>query len=114
MRSFNPARFCRTLLRGRVTTAASDDLQPPTTALRTVPEPTVYADEPLRRLIIAIDQRASDLELALAEYVHARRAAGVQPEKVLIEFKRLLRRAAGLDEARPRLTGRLIELYFAR
>ncbi len=82
-------------------------------ALRPLPEPTVYADAPLRRVLMAIDRCASDLELALAEYVRARRAAGVQPERVLIEFKRVLRRAVGLNEARPKLTGRLIELYFA-
>jgi hypothetical protein len=88
--------------------------------------PTVYADAPLSRLLAAIDRCASDLELALADYVRARRAAGVQPEKVLVEFKRALRRAVGLDVVRSssactdaeathgrRLTGRLIELYFA-
>jgi hypothetical protein len=83
----------------------------PTTP-RPLPEPTVYADAPLARLIAAIDRRAADLELALAEYVRARRAAGVQPETVLVEFKRVVRRAIGADGVRPRLTGRLIELYF--
>jgi hypothetical protein len=37
----------------------------------------------------------------------------VQPETVLVEFKRVMRRAIGLDAVKPRLTGRLIELYFA-
>ena len=51
--------------------------------------------------------------LALADYARARRAAGVQPETMLVEFKRLLRRAIRGDVTPPRLTGRLIELYFA-
>jgi hypothetical protein len=65
------------------------------------------------RVLTAVERRASDLELALAEYVRARRAAGVLPEAVLVEFKRALRRVVGLDAMKPRLTGRLIELYFA-
>ena len=62
------------------------------------------------RVLIAVERRASDLELALAQYARARRVAGVKPEAVLVEFKRVLRRAVGLE---PQLTGRLIELYFA-
>jgi hypothetical protein len=65
------------------------------------------------RVLTAVERRASDLELALAEYVRARRAAGVRPEAVLVEFKRVLRRVVGRDVEKPRLTGRLIELYFA-
>jgi hypothetical protein len=76
-------------------------------------EPTVYVDAPLSRVLIAIERRASDLELVLAQYVRTRRNAGMQPEAVLAEFKRLVRRAIGLD-ASPRLTSRVIELYFAR
>jgi hypothetical protein len=64
-------------------------------------------------VLIALERRAADVELALAEYVRARRAAGVRPEAVLVEFKRVLRRAVGRDAAQPRLTERLIELYFA-
>jgi hypothetical protein len=37
----------------------------------------------------------------------------MRPETVLVEFKRALRRAAGLDVVAPRLTDRLVELYFA-
>lgn len=116
MRSFNPIRFFRALARRRSSgVAAATRYHPPKghrPATRPT-EPTVYADPPLMRVITAVERRASDLELALAEYVHARRAAGVLPEAVLVEFKRVLRRAVGLDVAKPRLTGRLIELYFA-
>jgi hypothetical protein len=86
--------------------------------------PTIYADAPLSRVLAAIDRCAADFELALADYVRARRTAGVRPETVLVEFKRVLRRVVGLDTDRcssthgnagrgGRLTGRLIELYFA-
>jgi hypothetical protein len=110
MHSFNPIRFLRALARRRSSAASATTRPLPATRAA---EPTVYADAPLRRVLIAIERCASDLELALAEYVRARRAAGVQPEAVLVEFKRVLRRAVGLDGAKPRLTGRLIELYFA-
>lgn len=114
MRSFNPIRWLR--WRRNANAAAVHDPRP--AAGNPLPEPTVYADAPLTRLLMAIDRRASDrrisdLEPALAEYARARRAAGVQPEAVLIEFKRVLRRAIGLDRVQPGLTGRLIELYFA-
>jgi hypothetical protein len=117
MRSFSPSRLLRALSR-RTAQALSTVENSPAPNARPLPEPTVYADAPLRRLLMAIDRRASDrpasdLEHALAEYARARRAAGVQPEAVLIEFKRVARRAIGMDPARPPLTGRLIELYFA-
>lgn len=108
MHSFNPIRFFRALAR-RGSSAAPAVRRPSSAALR----PSIYADAPLMRVLMAVEQRASDLELALAEYVCARRAAGVQPEAVLLEFKRVLRRVVGLDVVKPRLTGRLIELYFA-
>jgi hypothetical protein len=108
MRSFNPIRFFRALARRR--SAAAPVVRRPLPAALC---PSIYADAPLSRVLVAIERRASDLELALAEYVRARRAAGVLPEAVLVEFKRVLRRAAGLDGDKPRLTGRLIELYFA-
>lgn len=111
MRSFNPIRLYRTMVNRRVAQPPARSPQPP--SLRPIPEPTVYADAPLTRLLLAIDRRASDVELALAEYARARRAAGVQPETMLVEFKRILRRAVRGDLVRPRLTGRLIELYFA-
>jgi hypothetical protein len=114
MRSFNPVGLLRGLSR-RTAPAVRHPL-PATPYPRS--DPTVYADAPLARLLLAIEHRASDhrvsdLEPALAEYARARRAAGVQPEAMLIEFKRVLRRAIGIDRVRPRLTGRLIELYFA-
>lgn len=109
MRSLNPRRLLRAVVRRDATAAG----KPPAITPKLAPEPTVYADAPLTRLLMAIDRRASDLEPALGEYARARRAAGVQPEAVLVEFKRVLRRAIGMDPARPRLTGRLIELYFA-
>jgi hypothetical protein len=114
MCSFNPFR----LFAGSPRRSAPVDRRSLSAVLGPVPEPTVYADAPLTRLLMAIDRRGasrrvSDLEPALAEYARARRAAGVQPEAMLIEFKRVLRRAIGMDPARPRLTGRLIELYFA-
>jgi hypothetical protein len=111
MRWFTPIRFYRALARRRRVEHA-----PVTGVLGPAPrvtQPTVYADAPLARVLMAMERRAVDLELALAEYVRARRAAGVKPEAVLVEFKRVLRRAVGLDVARSRLTGRLIELYFA-
>jgi hypothetical protein len=111
MHAFNPIRLYRRLARRRAARSAARNPLP--TGLRPIPEPTVYADAPLRRLLLAIDRRASDIELALAEYARARRAAGVQPETMLVEFKRVLRRAVRVDLVRPRLTGRLIELYFA-
>jgi hypothetical protein len=111
MRSFNPIRLYRTIVNRRL--AQSPARSPQSPSLRPIPEPTVYADAPLTRLLLAIDRRASDVELALAEYARARRAAGVQPETMLVEFKRILRRAVRGDLVRPRLTGRLIELYFA-
>jgi hypothetical protein len=111
MRSFNPIRLFRGL--SRRSAAAPVVGRPLPASLRPVPEPTVYADAPLTRLLLAIDRRASDVELALAEYARARRAAGVKPETMLVEFKRVLRRAIRVDVVRPRLTGRLIELYFA-
>ena len=113
MRSLNPMRFFRALSRrsGPPPAVRIRHLQPATR--NPLSEPTVYADAALSRLLTAFDRRASDLELALAEYARARRNAGVQPETVLVEFKRVLRRAIGIDPARPRLTGRLIELYFA-
>jgi hypothetical protein len=111
MRSFNPIRFVRALARRRSSGAAAAANRP--LAATRATEPTVYADAPLMGVLMAMDQRASDLELALAGYVRARRAAGVQPETVLVEFKRVMRRAIGLDAVKPRLTGRLIELYFA-
>ena len=107
MRSFNPIRFLRSLARRRG--AAASAVRRPPAALR----PSIYADAALIRVLVALEQRASDLELALTEYVRARRAAGVHPEAVLVEFKRILRRVVGLDGVKPRLTGRLIELYFA-
>jgi hypothetical protein len=110
MRSFNPIRLYRNLVRGRAQQPPAP--RPLATGLRPIPEPTVYADAPLTRLLLAIERRAADVELALAEYARARRAAGVQPETMLVEFKRVLRRAIRGD-TRPRLTGRLIELYFA-
>jgi hypothetical protein len=110
MRTLNPFRFGRALARPPARSAGAE---------------TVYADAPLARVLMAIERRASDIEQALAGYVRARRAAGVQPETVIVEFKRVMRRAAGLDttarspatstrddDAR-RLTHRLIELYFA-
>ena len=109
MRSLNPIRLLRALARRDAPAAG----EPPSVNLRLFAEPTVYADAPLTRLLMAIDRRVSDLEPALSEYARARRAAGVQPEAVLVEFKRVIRRAIGMDPARPRLTGRLIELYFA-
>lgn len=108
MRSFNVFRFLRALSRRR-SSAAPVIRRPPSSALH----PSIYADAPLMRVLMAVERRASDVELALAEYVRARRAAGVQPEAVLVEFKRVLRRVVGRDVAKPRLTGRLIELYFA-
>jgi hypothetical protein len=116
MRSLSPIRFLRALARHRsagvaVAAACPESTRPLPATRRT--EPTVYADGPLSRVLVAMERRASDLELALAEYVRARRAAGVQPEVVLVEFKRVLCRAVGLDVVKPRLTGRLIELYFA-
>jgi hypothetical protein len=108
MHSFNPIRFYRALARRR-SGGAPVVRCPPPAALR----PSVYADAPLMRLLAALDRHASDLELALTDYVRARRAAGMKPEAVLVEFKRVLRRAVGLDVVKPRLTGRLIELYFA-
>jgi hypothetical protein len=108
MDSFNPIRFFRALARRR-SSAVPAVRRPQSAALR----PSIYADAPLMRVLMAVEQRASDLELALAEYVRARRAAGVKPEAVLLEFKRVLRRVVGLDVVKPRLTGRLIELYFA-
>jgi hypothetical protein len=111
MRSFNPIRFVRALARRRSSDVAAAAVCSPRDARAT--DPTVYADAPLMRVLTAVERRASDLELALAEYVRARRAAGVQPETVLVEFKRVLRRAIGRDAVKPRLTGRLIELYFA-
>jgi hypothetical protein len=113
MRSFNPIRFFRALTSRRRSTAAAVRHALPATHYPRHTEPTVYVDAPLRRVLMAIERRASDLELALAEYARARRAAGVQPEAVLVEFKRVLCRAVGLDVLKPRLTGRLIELYFA-
>lgn len=117
MRSFDLIRFYRALARRPSADVAADAASPegtrPLPVARVATEPTVYADAPLSRVLIAIERRASDLELALAAYVRARRAAGVQPEAVLVEFKRVLRRAVGLDGVKPRLTGRLIELYFA-
>ena len=111
MRSFNPIRLYRNLVHRRAPQPPARSSLP--TGLRPIPEPTVYADAPLTRLLLAIDRRASDVELALAEYARARRAAGVRPETMLVEFKRVLRRALRGDVTRPRLTGRLIELYFA-
>ena len=124
MRSFNPVRLYRALSR-RSGAAVITNAEPPR-RLRPIPDPTVYADASLARVLAAIDRRASDLEAALTAYVRARRAAGIQPEAVLVEFKRVLRRAVGLEIVRPssvhvdadsmrgrRLTGRLIELYFA-
>jgi hypothetical protein len=111
MRSFNPIRFCRALAHRHSADHAALIGDPH--RVPRVTQPTVYADAPLARVLMAMERRAADLELALAEYVRARRAAGVQPEAVLVEFKRVLRRAVGLDVASPRLTGRLIELYFA-
>jgi hypothetical protein len=111
MRSFNPIRFFHALARRRSPDVAAAAACPPRDARAT--DPTVYADAPLMRVLMAVEQRASDLELALTAYVRARRAAGVQPEAVLVEFKRVLRRAIGRDAVKPRLTGRLIELYFA-
>jgi hypothetical protein len=111
MRSFNPIRLFRTMVYRRAAQRPARSPQLP--SLRPIPEPTVYADAPLTRLLLAIDRRASDVELALAEYARARREAGVQPETMLVEFKRILRRAVRGDLVRPRLTGRLIELYFA-
>jgi hypothetical protein len=111
MPSFNPIRLYRNLVRSRRQQPPARSPLP--TSLRPIPEPTVYADAPLSRLLLAIDRRASDVEAALAEYARARRAAGVQPETMLVEFKRVLRRAIRRDIVRPRLTGRLIELYFA-
>jgi hypothetical protein len=121
MPAFKPIRFYRVLER-RSADAVAAPLSPAAAAGRTA-EPTIYADAPLSRLLAAIDRRASDLELALAEYVRARRAAGILPEAMLVEFKRVLRRALGFDAVRlasdpgatcrRRLTGRLIELYFA-
>jgi hypothetical protein len=117
---FNTIRFYRVRERRNAGAAAA--------ALRSelpgrATEPTIYADVPLSRLLAAIERCASDLELALAEYVRARRAAGMLPEAVLVEFKRVLRRALGFDTVRlasdvdatcgRRLTGRVIELYFA-
>jgi len=112
MHSLNSIRFLRALARCRRSAAAVQDPLPATDDPHHT-GPTVYADAPLSRVLIAIERRASDLEVALAEYVRARRAAGVQPEAVLVEFKGILRRLVGIDAARPRLTGRLIELYFA-
>jgi hypothetical protein len=125
MRSLNPVRLYRALSRRSRAAAVPTSAETPR-RLRPIPDPTVYADAPLARVLAAIDRRASDLEAALTEYVRARRAAGIQPEAVLVEFKRVLRRAVGLDIVRPssvrvdadatrgrRLTGRLIELYFA-
>jgi hypothetical protein len=111
MPSLNPIGFCRALARRRCGSDAPTS-RFPLLASR-VPQPTIYIDAPMSRVLIAIERQASDLELALAEYVRARRAAGVQPETVLVEFKRMLRRAVGLDVVKPSLTGRLIELYFA-
>ena len=111
MRSFNPIRFFRAVVDRRSSDRAPAALCPP--PANRAAQPTVYVDAPLRRVLMATERRASDLELALAEYVRARRAAGVQPEAVLVEFKRVLCRAVGLDVLKPRLTGRLIELYFA-
>lgn len=111
MRSSNLLRLLRAF--SRRGTPPARDVRRPAPKLRPLPEPTVYADAPLTRLLMAIDRRASDLEGALAEYARARRAAGVRPEAVLVEFKRVLRRAIQIDRAPPRLTGRLIELYFA-
>ncbi|MFN2565893.1 MAG: hypothetical protein ABR499_12930 [Gemmatimonadaceae bacterium] len=104
MRSINRRRFCRALA-----------------------EPTLYADAPLARVLTAVDRGAPDLDGALAAYARARRVAGVRPERVIVELKRVLRRAVGLDLMHPlstlvggregalagRLTHRLIELYFA-
>jgi hypothetical protein len=111
MYSLNPLRFLRALARS----ARSDDALVARRALPAarVVEPTIYADAPLSRVLIAIERRANDLEAALAEYVRARRAVGMLPEAVLVEFKRVLRRSFGADVARPQLTGRLIQLYFA-
>ena len=111
MRSFNPLRLYRSLIHRRAQQPLARGPLP--TGLRPIPQPTVYADAPLTRLLLAIDRRASDVELALAEYARARRAAGVLPETMLVEFKRVLRRAFRGDVTPPRLTGRLIELYFA-
>jgi hypothetical protein len=125
MRSFSPVRLCRALSRRSGAAVVTASAEAPS-RLRPIPDPTVYADAPLARVLAAIDRRASDLEAALTEYARARRAAGIQPEAVLVEFKRVLRRAVGLDIVRSastrvdadamrgrRLTGRLIELYFA-
>ena len=109
MRSFNVLRFLRALARRRSSVAPVVEHLQPAAVLR----PSIYADAPLMRVLAAMERRASDLELALSEYARARRAAGVQPEAVLVEFKRVLRRVVALDVAKPRLTGRLIELYFA-
>ena len=82
-------------------------------------KPTIYADAPLARVLSAVERRAPDLDAAVADYARARRVAGVRPERVIVELKRLLRQLTGLDLVRPstplagRLTHRLIELYFA-
>jgi hypothetical protein len=111
MRSFNSIRFCRALARHRRARAVRATRHP-RAATRTG-HPTIYADARLSRVLTALESRASDLEMALADYVRDRRGAGMRPEAVVIEFRRLLCRAAGLDVAVPRLTGRLVELYFA-
>ena len=82
-----------------------------------VAAPTVYADALLARAIAAVERRAANVEVALARYAQARRAAGVRPEQMLVEFKRLLPRVRSSASAEgpraERLTHRLIELYFA-
>ena len=78
----------------------------------------MYADAALARVLAAIERRggavsARDVELALAGYARARRAAGMRPESVVAEFRRVVRRAAALDARAHPLTQRLIELYLA-
>ena len=82
-------------------------------------EPTIYADRALARVLTAVERRAADLDAAVAGFVRARRAAGVRPERMIVELHRTLRRASGLDLVTPstplacRLTHRLIELCSA-
>jgi hypothetical protein len=68
----------------------------------------IYADAALARVLIAVDRRPFDIDPALAHYARARRAAGVQLDAVVTEFKRVLGRAART------LTVRLVELYFGK
>lgn len=82
-------------------------------------KPTIYADAPLARVLTAVECRAPDLDAAVADYVRARRAAGVRPERMIAELERALGPVRGPDLVKPStpladgLTHRLIELYFA-